>query len=54
VLKTAGLIFPLEVGNQRRTAGHLKKGKADLRYGLYQAALIASTKTGTSGIFHQE
>ena len=46
VLKTAGLdLPPTEAGRDRMShRSSPRKGKADLRYGLYQAALIASTR----------
>jgi len=46
VLKTAGLDFSADTSGKRNATAPVisKKGKADLRYGLYQAALIASTR----------
>jgi len=46
VLKTAGLDLSSDTSGKRNTATPVisKKGKADLRYGLYHAALIASTR----------
>jgi transposase len=45
VLKTAGLDLSAErSGKYQGTPVISKRGKADLRYGLYQAALIASTR----------
>jgi len=50
VLKMAGLDLSAERSGKRSDAATpviSKKGKADLRYALYQAALIASTRTNT-------
>jgi transposase len=48
VLKTAGLDLSAERSGKYEGAPVIsKRGKADLRYGLYQAALIASTKNPT-------
>lgn len=46
VLKTAGLDLSADRSGKRTDGTPVisKKGKADLRYGLYQAALIASTR----------
>ena len=46
VLKLAGLDLSADRSGKRQDAAPIisKKGKADLRYGLYQAALIASTR----------
>ena len=46
VLKTAGLDLSADRSGKRTDATPVisKRGKADLRYGLYQAALIASYK----------
>jgi len=46
VLKMAGLDLGADTSGKRSDANPVisKKGKADLRYGLYQAALIASTR----------
>jgi transposase len=46
VLKTAGLDLSADRSGKRTDVTPVisKKGKADLRYGLYQAALIASTR----------
>lgn len=46
VLKTAGLDLSADRSGKRTEVTPVisKKGKADLRYGLYQAALIASTR----------
>jgi len=46
VLKTAGLDLSSDRSGKRTETAPVisKKGKADLRYGLYQAALIASTR----------
>lgn len=46
VLKTAGLDLSAERSGKKTGIAPVisKRGKADLRYGLYQAALIASTK----------
>jgi transposase len=46
VLKTAGLDLSADRSGKRQDVTPVisKKGKADLRYGLYQAALIASTR----------
>jgi transposase len=46
VLKMAGLDLSAERSGKRQDVTPVisKKGKADLRYGLYQAALIASTR----------
>ena len=46
VLKMAGLDFSADRSGKRTDVTPVisKKGKADLRYGLYQAALIASTR----------
>jgi transposase len=46
VLKTAGLDLSAERSGKRTDVTPVisKKGKADLRYGLYQAALVASTR----------
>jgi len=46
VLKTAGLDLSADRSGKRSDVTPVisKKGKADLRYGLYQAALIASTR----------
>jgi len=46
VLKTAGLDLSADRSGKRTDVAPVisKRGKADLRYGLYQAALIASTK----------
>jgi transposase len=46
VLKTAGLDLSADRSGKKQDVTPVisKKGKADLRYGLYQAALIASTR----------
>jgi transposase len=46
VLKMAGLDLSADTSGKRSNSTPVisKKGKADLRYGLYQAALIASTR----------
>jgi len=46
VLKMAGLDLSADTSGKRSDVAPVisKKGKADLRYGLYQAALIASTR----------
>ncbi len=46
VLKTAGLDLSADRSGKRTDVAPVisKKGKADLRYGLYQAAFIASTR----------
>ena len=46
VLKTAGLDLSADRSGKRTDVTPVisKKGKADLRYGLYQAALVASTR----------
>ena len=46
MLKTAGLDLSADRSGKRTDVTPVisKKGKADLRYGLYQAALIASTR----------
>jgi transposase len=47
VLKTAGLDLSADRSGKRTEVAPVisKKGKADLRYGLYQAALVASTRS---------
>ncbi|OPY73898.1 MAG: Transposase IS116/IS110/IS902 family protein [Syntrophorhabdus sp. PtaU1.Bin002] len=49
VLKTAGLDLSADTSGKRTNTIPVisKKGKADLRYGLYHAALIASTRDHT-------
>ena len=46
MLKTAGLDLSADQSGKRTDVTPVisKKGKADLRYGLYQAALVASQK----------
>ena len=46
VLKTAGLDLSADRSGKRTDVTPVisKKGKADLRYGLYQAAMVASTR----------
>lgn len=46
VLKTAGLDLSADRSGKRQDVTPVisKRGKADLRYGLYQAALIATTR----------
>jgi len=47
VLKTAGLDLSADRSGKRNDVTPVisKRGKADLRYGLYQAALVAPNKT---------